>query len=266
MIEPQPGLDGASVIITGAAQGQGALEAELIAASGAHVVLADVVEDKGREVAAKIASGGGNATFVRLDVTDGDGWKRAVEEALKPTGRVDALVNNAGISATPRLRELDRQTFARVMDVNVFGAVLGIQAVSEAMVAQGSGSIVNVSSIAGQTAWPSSGYSMSKWAMTGLAKIAALDLGPKGIRVNSVHPGVIDTPFAAGMSDEMFESYTSATPLGRIGTSEDVAPLVAFLCSSNSSYLSGVEISVDGGFIGAGTAHAVFGRLPADAR
>ncbi|MFC9223818.1 SDR family NAD(P)-dependent oxidoreductase [Streptomyces hygroscopicus] len=266
MTERQPGLDGASVIITGAARGQGALEAELIAASGAYVVITDVLEEQGQDVAAKIVSAGAKATFVPLDVTDARGWERVVRRTLETTGRIDALVNNAGIAATARLGELDLDTFKRVMEINVFGAVLGINAVSPAMVERGAGSIVNVASIAGQTAWPSASYSMSKWAMTGLTKIASLELGPRGVRVNSVHPGVIDTEFAASMSDELRQNYVNATPMGRIGRSEDVAPLVAFLCSSSSQYVSGTAISVDGGLIGAGAVHSVFSRLSSDAR
>jgi len=263
MSDQFPGLNEASIIITGAARGQGALAAELIAASGAHVVITDVLEDQGRDVAAKIVSGGGKASFVRLDVTDAQGWAQVVEHTLQQTGRLDALVNNAGISATARLDELDLDTFNRVMQVNVFGATLGINAVSPVMKKQGSGSIVNIASITGQTAWPSASYSMSKWAMTGLTKIAALELSPSGIRVNSIHPGVIETDFAAGMSEESRQNYVRATPLGRLGQAEDVAPLVAFLCSSHSQYMSGSEFTVDGGVIAAGAVHTVYGRSDA---
>jgi 3alpha(or 20beta)-hydroxysteroid dehydrogenase len=266
MSDHHPGLDGLSVVITGAARGQGALEAELIARSGGYVVVADVLEDLGRSTAERITQSGGRATFVALDVTDRRGWDRVVEQALKPTGRIDALVNNAGISAIARLGELDAETFQRVMQVNVFGAVLGINAVTPPMIAQRGGSIVNVSSIAGQTGWASASYSMSKWAMTGLSRIATLELGPHNVRVNSIHPGVIDTPFAGDMSDEYRDAYNSVTPLGRIGHVEDVAPLVAFLCSSQSAYISGATISIDGGFIGAGAPYALFGRLPAEAQ
>lgn len=262
----QEGLTGRSVIITGAARGQGALEAEIIAASGGHVTVTDVLEDLGREVVSKIVSNGGSASFVRLDVSDPQGWGRVVESAAGTTGRIDALVNNAGIAGSPRLWDVDLATFQRVMEVNVFGAILGIQAVLPFMEAQGEGSIVNVASIAGQTAWPSSSYSMSKWAMTGLSKTAALELGPKGIRVNSVHPGIINTEFAADISEEFRQSYIDATPLGRVGDAEDVAPLVAFLCSSSSRYMSATAISVDGGFIGAGGSHAIFGKLADTAR
>ncbi len=264
--EAQPGLNGATVIVTGAARGQGAAEAQVLCDSGASVLVADVLDEQGESLAAELRQAGATAEFRHLDVTSQDDWEAAVSWVVETWGGIDALVNNAGIADRARLGDLDPEVFSRMVDVNAYGAVLGTNNVTAAMAARRQGSIVNVASIAGQTAWPAAGYAMSKWAMTGLTKIAALELGSLGIRVNSVHPGLIETDMASGLSDVVRDRFTRATPLGRTGTANDVAWLVAFLCSSKSSYLSGAEISVDGGFTAAGASHSVFANLAPDKR
>jgi 3alpha(or 20beta)-hydroxysteroid dehydrogenase len=250
-------LEGVVVIVTGAAGGQGALECELMASRGAAVIVADVAQDQGLACTERIMKSGGRAVFEHLDVTDEQAWARVSQRAFDEFGRIDALVNNAGIAHPARLAEVDHDSFQRMMDINCFGALLGTRTVAPMMAQGGGGSVVNISSIAGLTAWPSAAYTMSKWALTGLTKLSAMELGQYGIRVNSVHPGIIETAMTAHLADEIRQRYCAAAPLGRLGLAEDLAPLVAFLCSEESSYISGAELTVDGGFVAAAAAISV---------
>jgi 3alpha(or 20beta)-hydroxysteroid dehydrogenase len=189
-------LDGKVAIISGGARGQGAAEARLFAAEGARVVVGDVLDDEGAAVAEEI---GDAALYVHLDVTDEAQWAAAVKAAEEAFGPVSVLINNAGILLFQSLHKTTLEDFERVMRVNVTGVFLGMKAVTTSMVEAGGGSIVNVSSTAGLQGLPYLGaYVASKWAVRGLSKTAAIDLGQKGIRVNSVHPGGIDTPMVAG--------------------------------------------------------------------
>jgi 3alpha(or 20beta)-hydroxysteroid dehydrogenase len=236
-------LDGKVAIITGGARGQGAAEARLFAAEGARVMLADVLDEEGAAVAAEI---GDAARYTHLDVTDEGQWAAAVALTEATFGPVTVLVNNAGILAFERLDRIERADFDRIMQVNVTGVFLGMKSVVASMVSAGGGSIVNTSSTAGLVGLPYVGaYVASKWAVRGLTKTAAIDLGHRGIRVNSVHPGGIDTPMIAGTTSEA--PYYKRLPVPRIGVPDDVARTVLFLASDDAAYITGAELAVDGG-------------------
>jgi 3alpha(or 20beta)-hydroxysteroid dehydrogenase len=236
-------LAGKVAIISGAARGQGAAEARLFAAEGARVVLGDVLDDEGAAVAAEI---GDAAVYTHLDVTDEEQWQAAVALAETRFGGVTVLVNNAGILHFQAVHRTDTDDFDRVMRVNVRGVFLGMKAVTETMERAGGGSIVNISSTAGLQGLPFvAAYVASKWAVRGLTKSAAIDLGHKGIRVNSVHPGGIDTPMIAGTTSDA--PFYQRLPVARMGTADEVALAVLFLASDESAYIAGAELAVDGG-------------------
>lgn len=236
-------LDGKVAIISGAARGQGAAEARLFVAEGAKVVLGDVLDEEGEAVASDI---GDDAVFVHLDVTEESHWQALVAAAEERFGPVNVLVNNAGILAFEAIDRIELADWDRVMRVNVNGVFLGIKTVTPSMGRAGGGSIVNVSSTAGLQGLPyMAAYVASKWAVRGLTKTAAIDLGQRGIRVNSVHPGGIDTPMIAG-SDPSAWSYRRQ-PVPRMGQPEEVARAVVFLASDEASYTTGAELAIDGG-------------------
>jgi 3alpha(or 20beta)-hydroxysteroid dehydrogenase len=223
-------LEGKVVIITGAARGQGLAEAQLFAAEGAHVVAGDVLEHDG----------------IHLDVTSSESWASAVAGVLKDHGRIDVLLNNAGVRAVAPVHEMPLADFQRVLDINLIGPLLGIQAVVPHM-PRGS-SIINVSSLNGLAANANtSAYTTSKFALRGLTKSAALDLGPLGIRVNAILPGVIRTPMVSYIVDDYEERLASGLPLGRIGEPMDVASAALFLASDDSAWVSGLDLTIDGG-------------------
>jgi 3alpha(or 20beta)-hydroxysteroid dehydrogenase len=236
-------LDGKVAIITGAARGQGEAEARLFVAEGARVVVADVLADEGAAVASSL---GPAAVFAPLDVTSEDQWQAAVSLAEERFGPVNVLVNNAGVLLFQSIDKTDPADFERIMRVNVHGVFLGIRAVTPSMERAGGGSIVNISSTAGLTGRPFLGaYVASKWAVRGLTKTAAIDLGGKGIRVNSVHPGGIDTPMLAGTSPDA--PFYRRLPVPRMGKADEAARAVLFLASDEASYTTGAELAVDGG-------------------
>ncbi len=235
-------VDGKVALISGAARGMGASHARLLAAEGARVVLGDVLDDEGRAVAEEI---GDAARYVHLDVTSPDDWAAAVGLTLNAFGTLNVLVNNAGIVYRRRLRNLERERWQRVLDVNLTGTMLGMRAVIEPMTAAGGGSIINMSSIQAMRGTPGNhGYVASKWAIRGLTKSAALELAPNNIRVNSLHPGMIRTPMTAHMPEDLVSS-----PLGRIGEPVEVSTFVLFLASDESSFATGAEFVMDGGLI-----------------
>ena len=228
---------GKVVVITGAARGQGAAEARALADEGAVVIATDVLDFE--------PPGGGR----HLDVTDPAGWVELADWLEGAYGRVDALVNNAGIASRDRLPYVDLDTWRRTFDVNVTGPLLGIQALVPLMPA--GSSIVNVCSVAALSGHVAAAYTASKWALRGLSRTASLELGARGIRVNAVMPGLIETPLMESASPAFRGAALAEIPLGRTGSVEDVAPLVVFLTSDESAYLNGAEIAVDGGL----TAH-----------
>ena len=233
-------LDGRVAIITGGARGQGAAEARLFAAEGATVYLTDVLADEGAAVAAEVGG-----TFLEHDVTDVDQWKVVVEAALADHGRIDVLVNNAGILHWATMTETPLDVWNRIVAINQTGVFLGLQAVAPAKTAQRTRRIVILSSVAAYSgSSPCFAYGATKWAVRGMTKGAAQELGPFGVRVNSVHPGIIDTPMMAGTP---MEQMAGGVPLKRYASADEVAKLVLWLASDESAYATGAEFVLDGG-------------------
>jgi 3alpha(or 20beta)-hydroxysteroid dehydrogenase len=244
-------LAGKVALITGAAQGQGAAEARRFAAEGARVVVTDVREAAAREVATEI---GATARFVPLDVTDVDQWTAAVQATKDAFGHLDVLVNNAGVAVPPTLLEdMSLEDHRRIQAVNLDGVLLGMRAVVPAMRAAGGGSIVNISSIDGLVGVAGmASYVASKFGVTGLTRAAALELGRFGIRVNSIHPGVIASPMveqAPAAIRARLDRLMARQPIPRMGTPEEVANLALFLASDESSYCTGAQFVIDGGHL-----------------
>ncbi len=242
-------LEGRVALVTGAAslRGQGAAEARLLAEAGAAVVLADVDDEEGAATAAAI---GERAAYVRLDVTDERQWDAVVRDVVGAHGRLDVLVNNAGVWHAGTLADTTPAEYRRVVEINQVGVFLGMRAAAAVMRPAGRGSIVNVSSNAGlRVGLPNiaggraQAYVASKWAVRGMTKAAALELAPFGIRVNSIHPGPTDTP----MIDAGHEAIAAGLPLRRLATPVEIAAVVLFLASDASAYVSGAEIAIDGG-------------------
>ncbi len=218
----------------------------MFAAEGAEaVIIADLATSEGEELAAEL---GGVGRFFVLDVTDAEGWRALAEQVVGEFGRIDCLVNNAGVWLAKGVLDTSPEEYRRVIEVNQTGVFLGMWAVAPHMRAAGRGSIVNISSNAGlRGGGMPHAYAASKWAVRGMSRAAAWELAPYGIRVNAVCPGVIDTPMIEG-GPEVLEHLARLSPAGRVGTPEEVARLVTFLASDASSYVSGAEVSIDAAF------------------
>ncbi|WP_063046211.1 glucose 1-dehydrogenase [Nocardia pseudovaccinii] len=235
-------VDGKVALISGGARGMGAAHAEMLVAEGAEVILGDILDDEGKALAESL---GAAAHYVHLDVTEPVHWDAAVREAQSKFGKLNVLVNNAGIVNGGPLQKFDLGKWRQIIDVNLTGTFLGMRAVVDSMIAAGGGSIINVSSIEGLRGAPwAHGYVASKWGVRGLAKSAALELASHNIRVNSLHPGLIRTPMTAGIPDDLV-----TIPLGRPAQPSEVATFVLFLASDESSYATGSEFVVDGGLV-----------------
>ncbi|MFE7492164.1 glucose 1-dehydrogenase [Kitasatospora sp. NPDC057541] len=251
-------LTGKTVIITGGARGLGAEAARLAVAAGGNVVITDVLEDDGKATAAEL---GERARFVRHDVTSEEEWQRVVDFAVAEFGAVHGLVNNAGISTGTLLADESVEHFRRVLDVNLTGVFIGMKTVVPALRAAGGGSIVNISSAAGLMGLAlTAGYGASKWGVRGLSKIGAVELGTERIRVNSVHPGMTYTPMTASVGIQRGEGNYPNTPMGRVGEAPEIATAVVFLLSDDSSYVTGAELAVDGGWTTGPTVKYVMGQ------
>ena len=239
-------LEGKIAIVTGGAQGQGAEIVRQFVAEGAKVVIADVADDHGKTLADEL---GESAIFLHLNVADADEWAQVVAAATETFGPVNVLANNAGILRFGEVETMPLDDFDLLFSVNAKGCFLGMQAVARTMRKNGGGSIINASSIEGLAGMPScTAYSGTKFAIRGMTKAAALELGPQGIRVNSVHPGMIDTPMTRAHGDDSIMEYGgSKVAMRRVGYPTDIAPLYVFLASDESSYITGAEIAVDGG-------------------
>ncbi|MCB5290814.1 glucose 1-dehydrogenase [Arthrobacter sp. SO3] len=233
-------LDGKVALVSGGARGIGAAIAKHFLDEGARVVVGDVLDEAGRQLAGQLGNG---VRFVHLDVTEPTDWESAVNESVTAFGSLSILVNNAGMVNFGRIDEYPHELWARIIDVNLTGVFNGIQAAAPSMKRGAPASIINISSIAGLRGYENlSGYTASKFGVRGLTKSAALDLGGFGIRVNSVHPGVVETPMTAGMTFE-----TGHVPLHRVGQPSEVADLAVYLAGDESSFVTGAEFVIDGG-------------------
>ena len=239
-------LAGKVALVTGGARGQSAAEAHLFAGEGAAVVITDILDADGESTAASVGG-----LYLHHDVTREDDWTRVVEAVRARHGRLDVLVNNAGVFLPGRIRDTSLADYRRIVDVNQIGVFLGMKAVADAMIAAGAGSIVNISSVAGlQGGGNSVAYTASKWAVRGMTKSAAREFARDGICVNSIHPGLIETPMLhqiPGIDAGRLERYLRTVPLGRVAAADEVAQLALFLASDESSYCTGAEFIIDGG-------------------
>ena len=244
-------LAGKVALISGAAGGMGAEEARLFAREGAKVIIADLLEEDGRQVEAAIRGSGGEAVFVPMDVTREDDWEQAVGTAVQRFGQLDILVNNAGLSSTSVDDPLETAGWHRIMQVNTTGVFLGTRFAIPAMQAAGGGSIVNISSImgfvGGEAGHPA--YHASKGAVRIFTKAIAVQYGPQNIRANSIHPGFMPPMRSSRPSNDLRDAHVAATPLRRTGELIEVANGVLFLASDEASFITGTELVIDGGFI-----------------
>ncbi len=245
-------LDGKVALITGGARGMGKAHVRRFVAEGAKVVFGDLLEEEGAKLAGEFD---GEALFIRMNVTSPEDWRAAVALAVESFGKLDVLVNNAGVIRVKNIEDMELEEFQATVNVNLTGQWLGIKSVIPAMKEAGGGSIINVSSTEGFVSGAGfSAYSAGKFGIRGVTKSAARELGPYGIRVNSIHPGGIFTsmsldPEVVERGAENADAFMKALPLGRLGKSQEVSGLVTFLASDDSSYCSGSEVLVDGGMI-----------------
>jgi 3alpha(or 20beta)-hydroxysteroid dehydrogenase len=239
-------LDGKVALITGGASGLGECGAQLMAREGAKVMIADIAKDEGQALADEL---GGATHFAHHDVSDEASWTALVEEANERFGPVNVLANNAGLLRFAEIEKMTVEEYMLLVNVNQLGTFLGMKAVARTMRKNGGGSIINASSVEGLAGMASlTAYTATKFAIRGMTKAAAMELGPRGIRVNSVHPGMIDTPMTRPHGgDAAMEFGASRVPLRRVGYPDDIAPLYVFLASDESGYINGAEIAIDGG-------------------
>lgn len=233
-------FNGMVALISGGARGMGASHAKALVSQGAKVVIGDILQEDGQALAQELGAAG---HFVHLDVTDENAWQAAVSAAEDTFGAVNLLINNAGIVTYGTVADMDLATFKRTIDINLIGVFLGMHAAVPSLRKAGGGTIINISSTAGMMGYAQIGaYVASKWAVRGLTKTAAMELGKDNIRVVSIHPGPIRTPMTQGMGDEM----TQTQPISRFGEPQEVTEMVLFL-AKNATYSTGSEFIIDGG-------------------
>jgi 3alpha(or 20beta)-hydroxysteroid dehydrogenase/cyclopentanol dehydrogenase len=241
-------LDRKVALISGGARGQGATEAKLFAQEGAQVVFGDVLDDAGKRVEEDIRQAGGEATYIHLDVTQESDWQQAVATAVSTYGKLDILVNNAGILRRESIEETSKELWDTVLAVNATGVFLGTKHAIPAMRQAGGGSIVNISSVSGMIALGAPAYNASKGAVRVFTKVTAIQHAKDNIRCNSIHPGPIDTPMTQTTDTARRDKIISDVPLGRYGTSEDIAYGVLYLASDEARFMTGAELVIDGGY------------------
>ena len=245
-------LEGKVAIITGGARGQGATEAKMFAGEGARVVIGDIRDELGMQVEAEIRELGGEAVYLHLDVSSEDDWQRAIQTAEQQFGKVDVLVNNAAIVLRKDIEETTSDDWDNIMDINAKGVFLGTKAVIPAMRRAGGGSIINISSISGLVSIGPPAYIATKGAVRLFTKSTAIQYASENIRANSIHPGSVDTDMRReGMGDqtpEEIQARIDNIPLGRVGTTEDISYGALFLASDESSFMTGSELVIDGGY------------------
>jgi NAD(P)-dependent dehydrogenase (short-subunit alcohol dehydrogenase family) len=243
-------LDGKVALISGGARGQGAAEGKLFAREGAKVVLGDVLDAEGQQTAREIQAAGGAALYVHLDVTQEADWQGAVDTAVRNFGKLNILVNNAGILRMEGIEDTTLEIWNRVVAVNQTGVFLGMKHAIPAMRQASGGSIINISSVAGLVGGGgAAAYTATKGAVRILTKTAAISYAKENIRANSIHPGIITTLMVTeGIDPEARKLFEQVTPLGRAGTVDEIANGALFLASDESSYMTGAELVIDGGF------------------
>ncbi|UNK81058.1 glucose 1-dehydrogenase [Sphingopyxis granuli] len=241
-------LDGKSVLISGASRGLGFAQAALFAAEGAKILLTDVLREEGEAAAQSLRDDGYTAEYTYLDVTDADQWRQAVEMAVDKFGGLTTLINNAGIYFAAGLEDELVERWHKIIEVDQTGVFLGMRAAMPALVASGNGAIVNISSVLGVFGMLSAfSYHAVKGAVRTMSRAAAVEYGPKNVRVNTVFPGSVEAPSHAGSNSKDHDTVMSRVPLGRKGRPEDVAYASLYLCSDEAKYVTGAEIFVDGG-------------------
>lgn len=238
------------VLITGGARGMGASHAQALAKAGWHVCVADLKDTA--QIVRAIQDDGGSASGHLLDVADSNAWNALADQIRREFGGLAGLVNNAGVSYRHGISDTDDANWHKVININLSGVFFGMRAMAPVMRDSGGGSIINISSISGQLGYHGAAYGASKWGVRGLTKSAAGEYAPWGIRTNSIHPGLIDTPMVSN-ADAFIASSLESIPFGRAGRPDEISAAVVFLMSPESSYLNGSELTIDGGLIAAGT-------------
>ena len=242
-------LAGKTALITGAARGQGAAEARLFCAQGANVIASDVLSDDLGELVHELKDTGASIASVALDVSSEDEWREAIDATIKQFGRLDVLINNAGIYDVANIEQTDRELWDRIIAVDLTGVWLGIKHAAPAMRGSGGGSIVNIGSAFGKIGTgTSAAYHSAKSGIRTLTKTAAVEFASAGVRINLILPGIIDTPILGGLPQGFDQAVLARTPMGRMGTAPEIANGALFLASDDASFITGAELAIDGGY------------------